>query len=288
MQNIYAFPMQVKEPKPGCGCVEVTEYTAQMNPTDLGHIDVKLKTGSFDGKKTVKIPVTFMGHDPSTNKQFVSTAHLEIRAESRADVAITPGTIDLGQVPVGQKATQALVVTYSGRQPGWRITEVGYRKELLDVTVDPVPAPRGSTAFQVTATLKPNVPAGALAEQIILKTNEPGGAALNVTVNAHVLAALSASTNQVKFGGVEVGQKPVERRVTLQASEPFKVTAVEGQGDGISVPLLPEDASKVKVLIIVFTPDKDKLGPVKKVLTVKTSTGKSLTLTVEGVAKEPQ
>ena len=228
MANIYSVPMQVKEPKAACGCVSVIEYTAKMNPKELGHIDIKMQTGSFDGKKSVKIPILFMGRDPKTDEPFFSTAQLEVRAESRADVAIAPGTIEFGQVPAGQKASQALTITYSGRQPGWKITEYGYRKELFDVAVASVNAPRGATAFQVTVTLKPDVPAGAMAEQIVLKTNDPAAAALTLTVNGSVLAALSVSgSDQIKLGGVEVGQK-AEHRVKIQAGEAFKVTAIEG------------------------------------------------------------
>ena len=40
------------------------------------------------------------------------------------------------------------------------------------------------------------------------------------------------------------------------------------------------------MLTVTFAPEKP--GPVKKVLTIKTDTGKSVTLTVEGVGKEPQ
>src|SRR4029077_9138421 len=57
MTNIYAVPMQVKEPKPGCGCVSVTRYTAQMNPQETGVIDVEIRTASIEGEKEVKLPV---------------------------------------------------------------------------------------------------------------------------------------------------------------------------------------------------------------------------------------
>ena len=109
---------------------------------------------------------------------------------------------------------------------------------------------------------------------------------VNLAVSGYVQSPLSiVGSDQVKFGGVEVFQK-AERKVTIQAEKPFKVKSVDGQGDGVSVPLLPVAANKVQVVTVIFSPDKP--GPVKKVLTLKTDTGKSVTLSVEGIGKDPQ
>jgi hypothetical protein len=286
MANIYAVEMQVKEPKAPCGCISIIEYTGKMGPMETGHILVEINTAAFDGYKSVKLPVTFVGRDAKTNEPFFSTAQLEIRAISRADVAINPGGLAFGQVPAGQKAEASVTVTYSGRQPNWGITEVGYRKEVFEtVAVARVTAPRGSSAFEVTAKLKDTAPTGALDEQVVLKTNDPAAPALTLTVTGAIQAPLSVFPSDVVRIGVEVNQKG-SRSVTLQADKPFKVTKVDGQGDGVSVTLLPMQAKKAQPLTIDF--NTDKVGVVKKVLTVKTDTGESVKLTVEAVAKEPQ
>jgi hypothetical protein len=299
MTNIYALKMQVMEPRPPCSCVSVAQYKAELNPQESGYIDIVINTASVDGEKEIKLPVEFRGVDPKTGSpvidpktkmQFQSRAELVIRFVSRKEIAISPGAFQFGQVPAGQKATQTVLITYTGLQPDWQITEVGIPKELFDAKVSIPPAlPRGAkAAYVVSLTLKPNAPAGRLDEHIELKTNEPGAqAVLNVAVGGHVQAALSiVNSDQVKFNnGVEVGKRE-ERNVTLQAETPFKVKAVEGQGDGVSVTLLPLAANKVQVVTVTFAPDKP--GPVKKVLTLKTDTGKSVQLTVEGIGKEPQ
>src|SRR5207253_6882139 len=110
---------------------------------------------------------------------------------------------------------------------------------------------------------------------------DPAAPVLTLTVTGAVQAPLSVfPSDVVKLGGVEIGQKG-SRSVTLQADKPFKVKAVEGQGDGVSVTLLPVDAKKAQTLTIDFAPEK--VGVVKKVLTVKTDTGESVKLTVEAV-----
>lgn len=296
MTNIYAVPMQVKEPKATCGCLSVKQWKAELNPQETGYIDIVINTATVEGEKEVKLPVKFVGRDPMTGKEIIdpktrmpfnSEARLVIHFVSRPEIAVNPGAFQFGQVPAGQKATQSVLVTYRGAQPDWKIREIGIRKELFDAVVDPVRVPGARAAYQVTLTLRPDARAGLLDEHIELKTNEPGAqAVLNLAVTGFVQAPLSVvGSDQIKFvNGVDVGQKTV-RRVTLQAEKPFKVTAVEGQGDGVSVPLYPLPPHKVQVVEVTFAPEKP--GPVKKVLTIKTDMGKSVTLTVEAVGKEP-
>jgi hypothetical protein len=299
MTNIYSVPMQVMEPKPTCGCVSVIEYTDKLNPQETGHIDIKVDTSLVEGYKAVKLPVEFRGRDPKTGnvildpktgKPFFSTADLEIRLTSRPDIEVKPGAFEFGHVPAGQPASQTVTIVYTGKQPGWKILEAGVRKDLFDVEwVKPPTVPGAKAVYVLKLTLKADVPPGPLDGHVELKTNAPGAQAalLNLAVSGSVQSPLSVvPSDHVKFNdGVEVLQK-AERQVTLRAEKPFKVKAVEGQGDGVTVPLLPVDASKAQVLTVTFVPQKP--GRVVKVLTIKTDTGKSVTLTVEGVGKEPQ
>jgi hypothetical protein len=287
LTNIYAFPVRIAEPKPSCGCLSVIEYTGKMEPRETGHIDIRIDTSRVEGYKKIDLPVRFDLRDPKTGDNLHSTALLEIRAVSRPDIEIRPGVVQFGTVPAGKKATQAVDIVYSGRQPKWDITEVGYKKDLFDVTIANLPV-RGVTGFRVTATLKATAPAGAIDEQIVLKTNDPAAPALTLMVTGEVQAALSLrgldNNGMLRLGKVEVGKK-LEKNVPVWSDKPFKVTRVEGQGDGMSVLIQPGDAKKAQVIIITFAPEK--AGLVKKVLTVKSDTGDSATMTVEAFGIEP-
>jgi hypothetical protein len=161
------------------------------------------------------------------------------------------------------------------------------RTELFDADATPLQI-RGGKGYRIKLTLKPNVPAGALSEVVELKTNEAGSrGVLSLAVNGFIQAPLSVHpSDQVRFGPVVVGQKGEERKLQLVSAEPFKIKEVEGQGDYVFATILPVPASKVQVLTITFAPEK--AGPVKKVLTVKTDTGKSVKLTVEGTGTDPK
>jgi hypothetical protein len=299
MTNIFAVTMQVKEPRAECGCVSVVEYTGQLGPRETGHIDIKVDTSSVDGEKSIKIPVEFRGVDPKTanpvidpktKMQFKSQADLVVKFVSRPEIEVKPGAFEFGQVPAGQTASQTVTIVYTGRQPGWKVLEAGVRKDLFDVEwVKPPAVPGAKAVYALKLTLKADVPPGPLDGHVELKTNDPvaQAALLNLVVSGSVQAPLSVvPSDHIKFNkGVEVEQKE-ERTVTIRAEQPFKVQAVEGQGDGVTVPLLPVDASKSQALTVIFKPAKP--GRVVKELTVKTDTGKTLKLTVEGVGTEPQ
>jgi hypothetical protein len=279
MTNIYAVPMQLMEPKPSCGCVSVLAYTGKMDSKETGYIDVKIDTSRVEGNKQVSLPVVFVGNHPKTGERFQSIARLEVRAVSRPDIYMSPGAFAFGVNPAGTKNTQSLTVTYSGRMKGWTITEVGYKKEQFEVTVKPLDVKSGGVSYLVSATMREDVPAGVIDDQIILKTNDPAAPALTVNVSGTVQAALSLVPGDLmKIGNVEVGMK-VEKNIIVRADKPFKIASVDGQTDGITVSLLPVPAAKSQVVTVLFQPEKP--GPVRKILSIKTDSGDTVQLTVE-------
>jgi hypothetical protein len=289
MANIYAVPMQIRQaPSPNCGCVSVIEYTGKMNPRETGHIDIKIDTTRVDGPKQVRLDVMFEGRDPRTHEPFFSTAKLEVRAVSRPDIKFDPGVVAFGLVPAGRRANQVVRVAYYGRQPGWGITELDFKKDLFDVTAIPVQVRGAKAAYEVTATLKANAPAGLLDEAIVLKTNDPAAPALTLSVTGRVQAPLTLFGTKdgfLRLGEVQVGKK-VEQRVTVLSDKAFTVTAVDGQGAGVTVPVLKVEKNKGQVLTVTFAPEKP--GPVKQVLTIRTDTGESVNMTVEALGSDPQ
>jgi len=287
MTNIYAVPMQVQEPKPNCSCVRVVAYTAKMNPKETGRVEIEINTSRVEGPKAVKLPVMFFGRDPKSDEPFYSTAQLEIRTDSRPDIAISPGEVAFGTVPVGKKVSQSVTIVYSGSQRGWKITELGYKKELFDVTADPVNVRGARAAYQLSVALKEAAPAGAFDQQIVLKTNDRDAPILSLSVTGTVQPPFSIrgldQDGRLNLGKVAIG-KSMEQRVIVVGEKSFKVKAVDGQGDGVSVSLLPVDEAPKQVVTIVFAPEK--VGPIKKVLTIKTDTGESVSFTVEATAIE--
>lgn len=285
MQNIYAVPIQLREPKPSCGCVSVVEYTGKMGPRETGHLLIRIDTSRVEGQKIVRLPVFFEGRDPTTNEPLFSEARLEIRAVSRADIMIeAPGSMTFGVVPVGQTSTQTLNVSYYGNARDWKIEEVGYKKDLLDVKVEEVSVRGARKAYQVKATLRKDAKPGPLDDTIVLKTNDRANAVLSLAVSGTVQAPLTVLPESGKFGRVVVGEKRTQSFM-VRADKLFKVSAIEGQTSQVKTFTAPMVPNKVQIIQVTITPDA--VGPVKTTLQIKTDTGETISLAVEASGVEP-
>lgn len=279
--NIYDVPMQVTEVRKSCHCLEYVPMTRVLGPNESAELTVMMDSGKFAGFNSQKFYVTF-------GPKFISTAVLEVRANSRTDVTVTPGAVEFATVAQGVKAAQSVTVRYAGKARDWRVTEVVPPQGPFDVQVSEVGRGgplRGGAEYRVDVTLKPSAPPGLLTEQITLKTNDPSQPLLQVTVKGVVIAPLVVSP--VHFDGVPVGEVAAQR-VTIRAAKPFRVIAVEGDGDGVTVePPPPSVAVPVHVITVKFAPTHS--GQVVRQLRVRTDLdgGAFATIPVqaEGVAK---
>ena len=114
-----------------------------------------------------------------------------------------------------------------------------------------------STAASTTA------PAGPIAEQITLKTNDANNPLIQVTVTGTVASPLELAPNRVRIEGIAVGQS-ASQRVLIRGAKPFRILGVDGIGAGVTVEL-PTTAGKllpVQVITVKFAPTKP--GPVDR------------------------
>ncbi len=284
MTNPYQVPMQIVEPKPTCGCVSVLEGNRKLGSLETGFLEVKLDTNKYDGGfKKVTIPVTFQHNSTGTDgKQsfFQSTAMLEVHIFSRKDIVLNPGQFEFGQVPLNQETSRQATLSYMGNVRDWKLTEVGYDKELLDVKVQPVNGQRGTVNYQVTATLKKASKSGEINQQIVLKTNDPANPNILINVRAMIAAPLNALPDVATLGKVKLGETK-DQRIVIFSDREFKIVGARGQ---IEKELIIEadvkSEKKQHVIIVKFSPKK--VGAFKQVLEVVNNRGESVMIPVEG------
>jgi len=279
--NIYDTPIQVTDIRRSCGCLEAYPPQRVLQPTESAEFVVTMDTAKFNGPNAQTIYVTF-------GPQYVSTALLRIQGNSRADVTLSPGRVNLGTVAQGLKATQAVTLEYSGRQRDWAVTGVVTPTGPFDVEVKE--AGRGflGTKYLVTVTTKPDALPGPMADVISLKTNDPTAPVIQVNVVGMVQAPLTLSAAKVDFTGmnrVKVGEIGTFK-VMVRASDPFKIQAIADAGDGVTVDPFPFAAPN-QVVTVRFTPTK--AGMLKKEIVLKTDLkgGATATFVVEAEAVGP-
>lgn len=279
MKNIYAVPLQITT-SVSCGCVTATPNPPTLEPNGSGTLDLTMDTNKFIGDKTVTVEVRVM------HPQYWSSAYLTIHAFCRGDVMLEPSQAVFGSVPVGQPATREVMVRYSGVQP-WQITGIAAGQTApFDVRYQEAYRQAGQVGYKVKLTLKTDAAAGSLKGDLQLTTNDPNYPVVLVPYDAMVQAPLTASPEVVRFGSVPIGAS-VEKRVNLRGNQAYRITKVDGEGDGLTVKDSRPDPATVHVLVIKFQPSQ--AGPIQRTLTVHTSLagGATATIRVEGTAVTP-
>lgn len=258
--NIYKVPMQIMEIRKSCGCVEATASTQTLQPREAGTIDVTMDLKKFTGSRTVTIQV-------AVGPKFLSTALLQVKAYSRADVMLNPGAVNFGVVAQGQPATQTVDVQFTG-QGAFAITGVASNKGPFVLNIQPnLRAANGAVVHRVSVALAPNAPPGPIADEIVLSTNDPNTSQLPIQITGMIQAPLAVTPAVVKFDPIKVGNVLTQRVIVRGSGKAFRILSVRGDGDGVSVEL-PPAAQPVQIVTVKVQPEK--AGSLNRQLTFQT------------------
>jgi hypothetical protein len=274
--NIYAVRMEITEIKSGCGCVSATAAKRVLEPHEKTTIDVSMDGKRFQGPKTVWVRVK-VGPD------YVSTAELKVSANSRGDVVLNPGEVSFGSVTQGQTPTKEIDVEYAG-VVRWQVTDVVVGDAPYAASVKETYRKQGQVGYRLTVTLKSDAPAGVLKHTLYLKTNDQASPTVPVLVEATVQSSLTAAPSPMNLGTVKVGET-YKRLVVVRGGKIFRVTGVDGLGEGIDLASAPA-GTESEVQYVNFKCTFDKPGPFRRELKIKTNAQDApVTVVIEGTAK---
>lgn len=282
VKNIYAVDLTFTQVRSSCGCLTPVANPLMLKPQQTGTIDITIDTTRFTGFKSFKVHVT-------VGPQFVSTATLSVSATSRTDVVFNPGQINFGVVPQGKSPAQIVDVEYAGAL-NWQMVEV-VKNSAAPFTVTakelyrqlPQNGVPGKVGYRLTATLKPDAPAGAIKQELVLKTNDPTTPVLTLLAEGTVQATLTVAPSNVNYGAVKVGETKI-LRVQVRGARPFRILGVNGDGTGVKVEV-PTASAASHLLTIHLAPTQ--AGEVRRQLEIRTDLDNAiLTLPVEATVTQ--
>lgn len=271
--NIYAVQMEITQIKSGCGCVTATAKKRVLAPREATTIDVVMDTKRFTGPKTVGVRVT-------VGPEYISSAELVVKANSRADIVFNPGQVNFGAVTRGQTPAQFIDVEYAGTQ-NWQISEIVAKDVPFTVSHKESYRRPGGVGYRLTVTLKADAPVGTHRHNVFLKTNDASSPL--VLVEAAVQSPLTVSPEALSLGSVKSGT-PLVRRVVVRGSRPFHVTGVEGVGEGFDLaePLAGNDQP---VHFVTFRCQPAREGAFRREMKIKTTLQDTpVSVIIEGTA----
>lgn len=276
MKNIYAVALQITDIRSSCGCLSYKASAPVLQPKEEGYIDLVMDAARFNGQKSVSLYVT-------VGPQFVSTAVIQVNANSRSDVVFNPGGIDFGNVSGGVAPIKSIDVEYAGVLD-WRVVEI-VKSKSAPFTVSAVEMYRqskgllknGKVGYQLQVALNADAPAGFFRQELLLRTNDPASPLLTVYVEGKVQAGLKVTPDNVKFDTVKAGTKS-SRKIVVTGAQPFRIVGIDGIGNGIQAdwPTQPAAAHVVNVYC-----DSAQPGDIARKLIVHTDSGKGEDLTIQ-------
>ncbi len=241
-------PVHIASVRVSCGrCSSAQALQTYLQPGQETAIIAKMFTSQFTNTKTITIFVQF-------DQPRFEEVRLWIQANSRDDVVFTPDNISFGQVKRGATPEKKITIAFQGGA-STQITEVKSESNYVKPSVQEVKRPGGDTAYEITATLRDDTPAGKWYTDIWLKTNNPAIPKLRVPVTVEVEAPLSVSPSTVSLGQVKAGAE-TDRKVIIRGVRPFRITGIFGTDKQLQVRQTNNNSETVHVLTVTINPDE--------------------------------
>jgi hypothetical protein len=177
---------------------------------------------------------------------------LKVTTVTRDDLMMSPDTLAFGTVTKGKGGKVTTKVTFTS-DANWEVKKASSTGAYVNPEFKLASRNGTMVTYDVTATLDKDCPAGNWMSDIYLETSNPAVAKLRIPVTVNVAAPLAAAPGAVSFGSVKMGTAP-EQTVTIQATAPFKILAVKGADDQLTVKIDKDAAQAVHTVVIAASP----------------------------------
>ncbi|MGO9114738.1 MAG: DUF1573 domain-containing protein [Thermoguttaceae bacterium] len=264
LENLYVEDVHIASVRASCRCTTPEIKTETLKTHQKGAIIAKYNTAAFLGPRGATLTVTI-------DKPFFAEVQLNVRGLIRGDVALEPGSVSFGFVDPGSGGERTITISHTGGQD-WRIIEVRSGNSHLSATAIGLNRNAGQVTYQIVVHLDRSIPAGYLAENLTVVTNDSQSPQIQVSVDGTIRERISASPTPLFLGVMEPGKKAI-KQIVVRSKEPFRVT--EATCDGLGFEIAAPDGAVEKSLHVVpvtFVAPKDS-GRVEATIHIETSLG---------------
>ena len=261
LTNRLAEPVSILNVRASCGCTSGLATNLPILPGQVAQVEALMDTTNFTGRKETTLFLTLR---TASGKE--AEVRLAVASTILSDIVLNPGTIDFGAAAPGTSPKRTLTIERLGA-PGWKAQRMISASRAIDAALVETRRSPAGVGYTLTVTLKPDAPVGPLREEIRILTNDREGTGIPVLVTGLVRASgLTASPSALLLGppGSQV-------RVLVRGPRPFRITGVEGVGDGFDVAGIEAASRPVHVLTVRYRPaPSGAKGEVRKTIRVLT------------------
>jgi hypothetical protein len=249
-------PVQISSTGVSCGCVTTRVVQNYLQPGQETAIIAYMDTNRFSGTRTVTIYVRF-ANQPEVR--------LWVQANSREDITFSPDNLNFGQVKFGTTPESKITVSFLGGQT--KILEMKSDSNYVQPAITELQRNNGETAYEISAKLRKDTPAGKWFTDIWLKTNNSSMPRLRIPVTVEVESALSVNPSTVSLGQVKAG-KEEDRKVIIRGIRPFRIISIGGTDQQVQVRTTSNESKSVHVLTVTL--NALETGTLSRPITVQT------------------
>jgi hypothetical protein len=255
-------PVRISGVSVSCNCVSTQILKNTLQPGEETAVIATMNTSVFINTRTVTIYVRF-------DQPRFQEVRLWVSANSREDVQFNPANIAFGVVKRGAEPETKMVISFLGGST--QVTEIKSESNYVTPHLKEVQRPNGGTAYEISAKLRPDTPAGKWYTDIWLTTNNPSMQRLRVPVTVEVESPLTVNPSTVSLGQVKAGTES-DRKVIIRGLRPFRITGITGTDGELQVKTTSNESKAVHVLTVTLSP-RQAGQPFTKNITVQTDLG---------------
>ncbi len=227
-----------------CGCTSAQALQQDLAPGESSAIQASMDTRRFFGLKSVTIYVTF-------DQPHWEEVRLWVQANGRDDITISPEAFALGRAKHGTNPSASVTVRFLGDSQT-QILEVQRESNYVQTTVKEVQRDTSGVSYEVTASIRPDTPAGKWYTDLWLKTNN-ASMRVRVPLTVEIEPNLDVKPVAVALGDVKPGVA-TERKIIIRGANPFRITKVQGTDEQLTVKDSTPESNAVHVLTLTFKP----------------------------------
>ncbi len=236
-------------PRVSCGCVAAAVSSPRVAPGESAAVIAYMDTRRIPTPNVPRIVTVYV---PFISPTFEEVT-FRVRAVCREDLSITPDAIVFGTLPKGQGGRKSVRVTFYG-DSNWRLADAVSTGGYVQAALSGPTVQGNAVSYEVAAQLDPACPAGYWICEIVLKSPHPATPLIRIPVTVTVTPpVVAARPLTVSFSNAAVGTF-AEKRITLEADQPFRILQVRGADAQVQVILDGDHAAPTHAATIAVKP----------------------------------
>ena len=237
--------LHIKSWRTKCGCTDVKVGAREIPPGTQTTLEAVIDTTNYTGYKPSGLILSLDQPTP-IDIDFNLTCFI------RTDLTLAPGQVDFGVVNRSSAPEAQLSLIYAGTQADWAISSAFTISEHITANLQSQGrSAAGPVSYHLTVKLNPSVPVGYFKDEITLKTNDPTGPTIPISVAAIVQSNVTVTPSVINVGAVRPGET-VQKTFVVRAAQPFKVIAIESNRSELALAAAPAESRPLHALQFTF------------------------------------